>query len=306
MIKRGLWKKENHTMLRIVSDLQGREIRATDGEIGSVDRFLFDDDTWTVRYLVVDTGNWLPGRQVLISPIALGETDWDAELLNVPLTREQIKNSPGIETDKPVSRQREAEYSSYYGYPNYWWGGGLWGGAASPAGLIPAGLMTMSYPDTIDVSSGQAAAPARAQEGARPEAQGDPHLRSTKEVIGYYIGAQDGDIGHVQDFIIDDQTWAIRYMVVDTINWWPAKKVVIAPQWIERVSWAQSKVFVDLTRESIKNAREYDATAIVNREYEDSLYDYYGRSKYWVEKIPTLGSSKGGAHRGTKCRTRTL
>ncbi|HEY5074033.1 MAG TPA: hypothetical protein VII34_05000 [Pyrinomonadaceae bacterium] len=115
-------------------------------------------------------------------------------------------------------------------------------------------------------------------------------------MIGYYIGAKDGDIGHVQDFIIDDQTWAIRYMVIDTINWWPAKKVVIAPQWIERVSWAQSRVYVDLTRESIKQAPEYDATAIVNREYEDSLYDYYGRPKYWAEKIPSLGSSKAGAH----------
>jgi sporulation protein YlmC with PRC-barrel domain len=278
-------------MLRSVSDLHGREIRATDGEIGSVDQFFFDDKTWTIRYLVVDTGNWLPGRQVLISPIALGETDLVAEMFNVSLTKEQIKNSPGIDTEKPVSRQREAEYSNYYGYPYYWWGGGLWGGAASPGGL-----MTMSYPDSIDVSTGQAAAPARAPEGARPETQGDPHLRSTKEVIGYYIEAKDGDIGHVQDFIIDDQTWAIRYMVIDTINWWPAKKVVIAPQWIERVSWAQSRVYVDLTRESIKQAPEYDATAIVNREYEDSLYDYYGRPKYWAEKIPSLGSSKAGAH----------
>ncbi|MDQ6659973.1 MAG: PRC-barrel domain-containing protein [Chloroflexota bacterium] len=263
-------------MLRSINDLQGCEIRATDGEIGSVDQFFFDDETWTVRYLVVDTGHWIPGRQVLISPIALDETDWDTKALNVSLTREQIKNSPGIDTDKSVSRQHEAEYSDYYGYPYYWGGGGLWG-----LGPYPAGLMTMAYPDRVGVATGYAAAPARQPETARREQQGDPHLRTTQAVIGYYIEAQDGEIGHVEDFLIDDETWAIRYMVIDTVNWWPGKKVVVAPQWIERVSWEESKVYVDLTRESIKGAPEFDATALVNREYEKSLYDHYGRPKYW-------------------------
>ncbi len=262
-------------MLRSINDLQGREIRATDGEIGSVDQFFFDDETWTIRYLVVDTGHWVPGRQVLVSPIALG-TAWVAEVLNVSLTREQIKNSPGIDTDKPVSREHEAEHRDYYGYPIYWGGGGLWGGGASPAGL-----MTMGYPDRAGVATGYAAAPARQPETARKEQQGDPHLRTTQAVIGYYIEAQDGDIGHVEDFLIDDETWAIRYMVIDTVNWWPGKKVVVAPQWIERVRWEESKVYVDLTRESIKGAPEFDAKALVNREYEKSLYDYYGRPKYW-------------------------
>lgn len=263
-------------MLRSINDLQGREIRATDGEIGSVDQFFFDDETWTVRYLVVDTGHWVPGRQVLISPISLG-TAWVAEGLNVSLTREQIKNSPGIDTDKPVSREHETEHLDYYGYPIYWGGGGLWG-----LGPYPAGLITRrGYPNRAGVATGYAAAPARQPETARRERQGDPHLRTTQAVIGYYIEARDGDIGHVEDFLIDDETWAIRYMVVDTVNWWPGKKVVVAPQWIERVSWEESKVHVDLTRESIKGAPEFDATALVNREYEHSLYDYYGRPKYW-------------------------
>lgn len=261
-------------MLRSVNDLQDRGIRATDGDIGSVNQFFFDDDRWTIRYLVVDTGKWLPGRQVLISPIALSDTDWVAEVLNVSLTKEQVKNSPDIDTDKPVSRQHEAEYFNYYGYPYYWYGGGLWGAGAYPR---PG---TMGYPDRVGVATGYGGTATELQR-ASAEEQGDPNLRSTKEVIGYYIEAKDGDIGHVEDFIIDDQSWAIRYMVVDTVNWWPGKKVVVAPQWIKRVSWAQSRVYVDLARDSIKNAPEYDPSAIVNRDYESKLYDYYGRSKYW-------------------------
>ena len=263
-------------MLRSVNDLQGRKIRATDGDIGSVDQFLFDDEDWAVRYLVVDTGNWLLGRKVLISPIALGQTDW-TEGLSVSLTKEQIKNSPGIDTDKPVSRQHESEYFNYYGYPYYWHGPALWGAGAYPM-AVPR---TMGYPDRVGVTTVYAGS-ASAPKAAPQEEEGDPHLRSTREVIGYYIEATDGEIGHVEDFIIDDKSWAIRYIVVDTVNWWPGKKVVVAPQWIKRVSWAESTVYVYLEREWIKNAPEYDSTAIVNRDYEDRLYDYYGSPKYWV------------------------
>jgi sporulation protein YlmC with PRC-barrel domain len=261
-------------MLRSVNDLQGLHIRANDGEIGSVDQFFFDDETWTIRHLVVDTGNWLSGRKVLISPIALGRSDWGAAGLSLLLTKEQIKNSPSIDTDKPVSRQHEVEYFNYYGYPYYWHGPALWGAGAYPL-AVPR---TEGYPDRVGVATGYAgSAPAPK---AVPQEEGDPHLRSTREVIGYYIEATDGGIGHVEDFIIDDQSWAIRYMEVDTVNWWPGKKVVITPEWITRVSWAQSKVYVSVARETIKNAPEYDPTAITNRDYEDRLYDYYSRSKH--------------------------
>lgn len=258
--------------------MQGYTIQAADGEIGSVDRFFFDDQKWTIRYLVVDTGGWLLGRQVLISPVSLGRSSWASRKLDVNLTKARIEKSPDIDTHMPVSRQRESEYFDYYGYPYYWYGGGLWGAGAYPAGLtVPRGL---AYPDRVGAATGYAES-ATEPVAMRSEEQGDPHLRSTKEVIGYYIEARDGDIGHVEDFIIDVESWAIRYMVVDTVNWWPGKKVVVAPQWIARVSWAESNVYVDLTRESIKNAPEYDPSAIVNREYENKLYDYYGRPKYW-------------------------
>lgn len=262
-------------MLQSLNNLKGHGISATDGDIGSVAQFFFDDENWTIRYLVVDTGNWLPGRHVLISPIALSGAYRAAEMLNVTLTKEQIQDSPDIDTDKPVSRQHETDYFTYYGYPPYWYGGGVWGAGAYPLGLtVPAA--GLAYPDRVGVATGYAGTGA-ATEAVRAEEQGDPHLRSTNEVIGYYIEAKDGDIGHVEDFIIDDASWAIRYMVVDTVNWWPGKKVLVAAQRIERVSWGESKLFVDLTREKIKQAPEYDPSVIGTSEYEHKLYDHYGR-----------------------------
>jgi hypothetical protein len=253
-------------MLRSVNDLQGYTIHATDGDIGSVDQFYFDDELWVIRYLVADTGNWLPGRKVLITPISLGRADWGAKKLYVTLTKKQVENSPDIDTHKPVSRQYETAFLAYYGYPYYWGGTSLWGPAAVPASLaVPrAGGPTAATPAT-----------------AAPAEPADVHLRSTEEVTGYHIQATDGEVGHVEDFIVDDETWAIRYIGVDTRNWWPGKKVFLSPRWIARVSWEDSKVYVDLLRETIKNAPEYDESAPITREYEIELYDYYGRPAYW-------------------------
>ena len=170
------------------------------------------------------------------------------------LTKEQVKNSPGIDADKPVSRQQQVDLHAYYGWPPYW--------------SIPI------VPPPIPVS-----APLR--ETPVQQDQGDPHLRSTKEVTGYRIQATDGEIGHVEDFILEDQDWLIRYMVVDTKNWLPGRKVLISPRWIESVSWSEKKVHLALSRESVKNSPEYDQAAPVNREYEVRLYDYYGRPTYW-------------------------
>lgn len=262
-------------MLQSVNELKGKVIHASDGELGAVDQFLFDDESWTIRYLVVETSKLL-GRKVLITPISINRQQ-KKDGLTLSLTKEQIQNSPGIDTDQPVSRQHETEYFDYYGYPYYWGGRGLWGGTAYPVG-DPSAVAGLAYPDRASGYAGTAAA-------ARPEPakKEDPHLRSTKEVIGYYIEATDGEIGHVEDFLIDNESWAIRYMVVDTVNWWPGKKVVVAPQWIKDVSWTKSRVYVDLTRERIKNAPEYDPAAMIDRGYEDKLYNHYGSPKYWDE-----------------------
>jgi sporulation protein YlmC with PRC-barrel domain len=259
--------KGDKTMLRNVNHLKGFAIRATDGEIGTVEQFYFDDETWAIRYLVVNTAGWLAGRLVLVSPMALRQAEWQSKRLDVALTKKQIEDSPSIDTHKPVSRQHEAVYLGYYGYPYYWGGPNLWGLASYPAGL------TVQREPVTKAEAAQARA---GKESA------DSHLRSTNEVTGYHIEADDGEIGHVEDFIVDDKTWAIRYLEVDTRNWWPGKKVLVSPQWVDNVSWQDSKVYFDLTRETIQNGPEYIESMPVTREYEKRLYDHYGRSAYWL------------------------
>jgi len=246
-------------MLRAASHLKGMGIAATDGDIGSVDDLYFDDLTWTIRYLVVDTGTWLPGRQVLISPRSVRSTP-DADRIPVALTKEQVKNSPSTDAEKPVERQYEEEYAQYYGYPYYWSGPYRWG--------------STPYPGEGPLSEVRATS-------AMPPPGGNPSIRSVRNVTGYYIEAADGDIGHVQDFLVDDQEWAIRYMIVDTRNWWAGKQVIISPEWINRVSWPDSRVYVDMSREGVKTAPEYDPDLPLEREYETRLFGHHKRQTYW-------------------------
>lgn len=249
-------------MLNPAKTTKGCKLEGTDGEIGAVKEFYFDDEFWAVRYLVADTGNWLPGRQVLISPHALGAVSLIKRTVAVNLTKAKIERSPDLSSDKPVSRQFEDTYYGYYGWPSYWSGPYMWG----------------PYPGLLRESG-------RLGSLSKPKKAGNPHLRSTQEVTGYHIQASDGEIGHVTDFIIDDETWAIRYLLVDTVNWWPGKHVLISPQWIDRVSWGKSKVFVDLSREQIKNSPEYTGAYMLNRDYENGLHRHYQREGYWVEKV---------------------
>jgi hypothetical protein len=263
-------------MLRNITHLKGFAIRATDGELGTVEQFYFDDKTWAIRYLVVETGGWLGGRQVLISPISVTHADWPAAQLEVALTKEQVEHSPNIDTHQPVSRQQEAEYYGYYGYPYYWEGPYAWGPAFLPGHTMSA------------TASREALAEKIGRELT------DSHLRSTEAVTGYNIEAADGEIGHVAGFVVDDESWTIRYMEAATRNWWPGKKVLVSPAWIERVSWADSKVCVGLTRDAIQNAPEYVESLPVTREYENRLYFHYGRPPYWLqqaEQEPSLARS---------------
>lgn len=245
-------------MLRKAKEFKSFRLRATDGEIGKAKEFYFDDENWTVRYLVADTGNWLTGRLVLISPYALKPALEGERVLPVELTKKQIEDSPSLGSDQPVSRQFELQYHGYYNWPMYWGGPYPWGMAAYP---MQTGWVEPPLNDN-------------------QKREGDPHLRSTRAVTGHHIQAQDGEFGHVEDFIIDDKTWAIRYLVIDTKNWWPGKHVLVSPQWIERVSWREGKVFVDLPRESIKQSPEYTAKSL-NRDYETQLHQHYNREGYW-------------------------
>lgn len=253
-------------MLRNTRDLQGYAIQATDGDIGEVDDFYFDDDDWTVRYLIVDTGGWLNGRRVLISPLAIGHPDWLGQRLPVSLTKAQVEESPDIDTRKPVSRQQEAEYFGYYEYPYYWEGAGLWG-----MGGYPGSLTTETRFEETMRARGT---------GAVPRVD-DCHLRSCRSVVGHRVHAIDGDLGQVEDFLVDEHTWAIRYLVVNTGSWWSGHQVLIAPTWITDVSWAEARVSVDMTRQALKDAPPYDSVAQLERQQEQSIYEHHGRPDYW-------------------------
>jgi hypothetical protein len=254
-------------MLRDSTQLKDFVIRATNGELGTVDQLYFDDETWAIRYLTVETGSWLGGRRVLISPISVVHTDWQTKRLDVALTKKQVERSPDINTHLPVSRQHEAAYFGYYGFPFYWGGPYLWGPAFYPAGL-----------------ANSRSAPAELKEDSIWRASTDSHLRSTEAVTGYHMEATDGEIGHLDGFLMDDEAWAIRYVEVATRNWWPGKKVLVSPAWIEQVSWTDSKVYVGLSRETIKAAPEYTESTPITREYEDRLFLHYGRPPYWLNE----------------------
>lgn len=250
-------------MLRSVKELRGYKIQAQDGEIGKMHAFLFDDHQWVIRYLIVNTGNWLAERLVLIVPGALEEPDWAGRVFPVNLTCRQVEESPDIEVDKPVSRQQEMDLHRHYNWTMYWTGEP----GIGAVGVPPVAPIAGSDKDT---------------EEEKETEKGDPNLRSTREVIGYQIEARDGEIGHLDDFIVDDEGWFLRYAVVDTRDFLPGRKVLIAVPWIERVDWHGARVHIDLMRGRIENSPEFDPEAPVNREYEERLYDYYGRPRYWT------------------------
>ena len=268
-------------MLRSIKDLRGYAIEATDGNIGHVKDFYFDDEGWAVRYLIVEAGSWLVSRKVLISPFALGTPNWTTKTLPANLTREQVKNSPNIDTEKPISRQHEDDYLRYYNYPNYWGGAGLWG-----VGIYPEAMMQGYVNNTIPQdtrSRGESFTDARQIDDDRHR-NDDVHLRSCHEIIGYHLCANDGDIGHVTDMLVDDRTWAIRYLIVDTVEWWFGHRVLIAPQWISDVQWLEHQVTVDLDLQEVKNSPLYDPNVLMDRKFELETHQHYLREGYWLHE----------------------
>lgn len=256
-------------MLRSVKDLEKCAIGATDGLLGKVQDFYFDDESWVVRYLVVATGEWLANRSVLISPYAIAEWDWEGTVVPLSITRDQVKRSPAIDTDRPVSRQHERDYYGYYGYPYYWDGPGLWGDGAVP-GMMVRGV---PYKDL------------KSERDAERKANINPHLRSCNAVSRYYLHASDGELGHVQGYLIDQHSWAIRFLVVNTSNWWLGHEVLVAVEWIKSVSWLDSTVTTDLSRQAVKDSPTYDPSVAVTEAFEASLYRHYDRSAYGNDAI---------------------
>lgn len=244
-------------MLRSLDEVKGYVLKAQDGEIGRCDDFLIDEEDWAVRYMVADTSKWLPGRKVLITPIALDEPQWPEKRFPVQLTQDQVKKAPDLAEHAPVSRQYEIWYHKHYGWPYYWQGGGMWATSTHPQALFS--LNTGDEDDGPDLER--------------------PHIHSAKEVMGYAIRATDGDIGHLEDFILDDETWSIRYVVLATRNWLPGKKVLMPLTQLKNVDWKNQAIDVSLTREAIKDYPEYDSSLPVNHEVEEKVYDFVGRPR---------------------------
>lgn len=232
-------------MERNINSLKGYKIEATDGAIGELEEFYFDDETWTIRYLIVKTGNWLSGREVLIAPAALLDKNWLHELIRVRLTKSQIQNSPDIDTKQPVSRQQEVKLYGHYQWENYWGSGFYAGGYLPPSSPFPSIDRTVLIePDKDHKSSDD-----------------DVHLRSTERITEYHIHAEDGEIGHVNDFIIDDETLQLLFFVVDTHNWIGGKKVLIPVQKIKTINWTRFEVFLNMTIAEVKDSRLFEKSA---------------------------------------------
>ncbi|MFP4215449.1 MAG: PRC-barrel domain containing protein [Phycisphaerae bacterium] len=251
-------------MLLTLNNLMGTKLDARDDTLGKVKDFYFDDHSWVVRYLVADTGDWLPGRQVLISTESFEAPQGEQDAIPVSLTREQIESSPPIHADRPVSREREAEMIGHYNWPMYWTHLGVPAVGMMPVGVAPESIKEEKTPlNASDIR------------------EVETTLRSVREVTGYHILAKDGELGHVEGLIADPADWRIRYLLVDTRNWLPGRKVLIAPDWAGGILWSQKQVQIDLPTDKIRSAPEYDPDQPITREYERSLFDHYGMRHYW-------------------------
>lgn len=256
-------------MMLVGSALEGFGIQASDGEIGTVNDFLFDDRTWKIRWMVVNTGGWLAGRKILMHPSAIGQPDYRREKIAVRLTKQQVEDSPDILSDAPVSRQMQTNLAGHYGWDPLWGGGNYFGGYSS-------GMGGAFDPSPTRFDSGLL-------ESDRPGAgvdDGDPHLRSVTAVVGYHIQAMDGPIGHVENFLVDDATWGIRYLIIDTRNWWPGQHVLMSPYAVRAISWSDRDVTLDVTRDKIKGSPAWDPAAMIDRTYEERLHGHYGWPGY--------------------------
>jgi hypothetical protein len=243
-------------MLRSLKDLTGYPLTAKDGEIGQCLDFLFDDRSWTIRYMVADSGTWRSGQPVLISPVTIGAPHWRAERFPIKLTRQQIKDCPSWDAKSAISRQQEIEWFNRHRWPYYWQGPNLWGPVATPAELFD------KEGDRLT--------------NDRDETKPNP-LHSINSILGFSVQAEDGGIGLIEDFFMDDNVWNLPYLVIDTKNLPPARKILISPSWGTAVDWQERSLKIDLPVEAVKTSPAYDPSLAVSREYEKLLFEHYDR-----------------------------
>ena len=267
-------------MLRSMNDLENYVIRATDGNIGHVTDFTFDDRAWVIRYFVVDAGASLASRKVLISPMGVGHLNWGDRTIPVSITKEQVLNSPAFDHQQPISQEHEVEYLGYYNYPYYWGGSGLWGEEIYPDRFTAGAGCFENTPFILKLSRNESSDP---YEKAEPHPQ--HRLRSAITLKGSRVIAADGDIGHVSDMLIDEETWAIRYLVIETASWWQGHQILIAPQWIEAMNWADTAISIEMTRQEVKGSPHFDPNVQIDRQDEIGIHEHYGSPGYWIVEV---------------------
>jgi hypothetical protein len=249
-------------MLRSLNEFLGYVLHAEDGELGQCKDFLVDDRGWYVRYLVGDTRKWLPGRKVLLPPARMGDPDFSGRRLPLSLSKQQIKESPPLEENAPITRQYEVMWFDHYGISEYW-----------------------LEEDKLGMTENLTAIPvARRESATARQAQEESHVLSVKEMIGETITATDGDVGHLADLLVDLRDWKVRYAVVDTRNWLPGKQVCVSIACVEWVDHVKDRVGIGLSKEKIKNSPEYNPVVPMTEAYQVVLHDYYGWPKYWEGK----------------------
>ncbi len=256
-------------MLRVGAALEGYAIKAEDGEIGTVSDFLFDDRTWKVRWMVVDTGHWLTGRKVLVHPSAIGQPDHELRQLEVRLSKAQVEGSPDIRQDEPVSLQMERDMYGYYGWNPLWGGvGSFWG---YPNAISTPLVASPIYGGASDLAG---------VDGPAPPEDGDPHLRSVLDVSGYHILATDGSIGHIENLLLDDTNWGTRYLIIDTSNWWAGQHVLLSPFAVMEIRWGEREIRVNLTRVQIRESPPWQKLNLIDQAYQTRLHTHYGWPGY--------------------------
>lgn len=253
-------------MLIAGSALKGYAIEADDGRIGTVDTLLFDDTTWKIRWLAIDTGGWLTGRTVLVHPSAIRASDHRRRHLSVSLTKAQVEASPDIASDQPVTMKMQTHIYSYYNWDPYW-GPDFYGADASGLGMT--GGYALRGAQGMDADTLQ-----------RGLDDGDPHLRSMASVQGYHIRATDGTIGHLENVLVEDETWAIRYLIVDTRDWWPGAHVLISPFAVAAVDWSERSIRLDISQAQVKASPPWDPLKLLDHMDERRLHEHYGWPGY--------------------------
>jgi hypothetical protein len=262
-------------MLFAVSGLENCPVKASDGEIGAVRDFLFDDRSWKIRWMEVETGNWLPGRRVLIHPSAIAPLALPPKPalpmmsfgqtleLTVNLTRAEVEAGPQARAGEPVTRDMESLLYDYYGWDPYW------GVSHFGAGALP--------------NSEQQIVPDAAERDADAETfplGDDSGLHSVASVKGLSVHAADGDIGHVENLLADDTNWEIRYLVIATRNWWPGKVVQLSPYAVKDIDWFGEHINMNVTREQVKSAPAWDPLAMADKVSEEALHRHFGWPGY--------------------------